>query len=308
MLFKKKIKLSVIVNFYNMRREAERTLLSLSRRYQRGIEDLCYEVIVIDNGSSEPLDEGYVQSFGEEFRYFYLEDAQASPAHALNVGASHAVGEYVAIMIDGAHILTPGVFAYFLLADKAFGEPVIVTKAWFLGPGQQGVTVQEGYNQAAEDQLLTDISWPNDGYRLFEIGEFVGTQNPHWFSGFKESNCLIVRNALYQQVGGANEAFDIPGGGFLNLDILKECTKVEGTHLVALLGEATFHQLHGGTTTNVGDQERTDRIQLYRKQYKEIRGEGYRLPTLPIQYIGHLGHHAQKRLPNYTAPKKRATD
>ena len=43
--------LSVVVVFHNMRREAERTLHSLSRAYQRGVDDLDYEVIVIDNGS-----------------------------------------------------------------------------------------------------------------------------------------------------------------------------------------------------------------------------------------------------------------
>ncbi|HEX4505576.1 MAG TPA: hypothetical protein VH722_07580, partial [Alphaproteobacteria bacterium] len=42
---------TVIVNFYNMTREAARTLTSLGRSYQQGIGDLRYEVICIDNGS-----------------------------------------------------------------------------------------------------------------------------------------------------------------------------------------------------------------------------------------------------------------
>ena len=45
------IDLSVVVVFYNMRREAARTLHSLSRAYQQGIDDLDYEVIVVENGS-----------------------------------------------------------------------------------------------------------------------------------------------------------------------------------------------------------------------------------------------------------------
>ena len=43
--------LSVVVVFYNMQREAARTLHSLSRAYQQGIDDLDYEVIVVENGS-----------------------------------------------------------------------------------------------------------------------------------------------------------------------------------------------------------------------------------------------------------------
>ena len=45
------VALSVVVVFYNMRREAIRTLQSLARSYQRDVEDLEYEVLVIDNGS-----------------------------------------------------------------------------------------------------------------------------------------------------------------------------------------------------------------------------------------------------------------
>ena len=45
------IDLTVVVVFYNMRREAARTLQSLSRAYQQGIDDVGYEVIVVENGS-----------------------------------------------------------------------------------------------------------------------------------------------------------------------------------------------------------------------------------------------------------------
>ena len=62
--------LSVVVVFYNMRREAARTLHSLSRAYQRDIDGLDYEVIVVENGSApdQKLGEEFVRSFGPEFR------------------------------------------------------------------------------------------------------------------------------------------------------------------------------------------------------------------------------------------------
>ena len=75
------IDLSVVVVFYNMRREAARTLHSLSRAYQQGIDDLDYEVIVVENGSvaDQRLGEEFVESFGPEFRYLDLGDE----AHAV---------------------------------------------------------------------------------------------------------------------------------------------------------------------------------------------------------------------------------
>jgi hypothetical protein len=98
-----------------MKREAERTLRSLSRSYQEDIEDLDYEVLVIENGSSpdQRLGAEYVRGFGPEFRYLDMgEDAPSSPVPALNRGIAESTGENLALMIDGAHVLTPGVLRF----------------------------------------------------------------------------------------------------------------------------------------------------------------------------------------------------
>ena len=43
--------LSVVVVFYNMKREAARTLAIAVAPYQQGIDDVDYEVVVVENGS-----------------------------------------------------------------------------------------------------------------------------------------------------------------------------------------------------------------------------------------------------------------
>ncbi len=103
--------LSVVVVVHDMLREARRTLHSLSRSYQVGIEELDYEVIVVENGSApeQRLGEEFVASFGPEFRYVDLgEESSPSPARAANRGIAASSGGAVAVMIDGAHVLTPG--------------------------------------------------------------------------------------------------------------------------------------------------------------------------------------------------------
>ena len=60
--------LSMIVVFHNMAREAPRTLFTLSAEYQRGVCPGDYEVIVVDAGSSAPLEQSFVKSFGENFK------------------------------------------------------------------------------------------------------------------------------------------------------------------------------------------------------------------------------------------------
>ena len=76
--------LSVIVNVHNMEREAARTLFTLSTGYQRRVALSEYEVIVIDNGSRQPLDPAMVRGFGSNFRLVTHSRGLASPAAAIN--------------------------------------------------------------------------------------------------------------------------------------------------------------------------------------------------------------------------------
>ena len=75
----------------------------------------------------------------------------------------------------------------------------------------------DGYDQDYEDRLFEEIDWPSDGYRLFEIGHFIGDRD--WFDGVWESNCMFVPRELLEQVGGFDESFSMAGGGYANLEL-----------------------------------------------------------------------------------------
>ncbi len=87
--------LTVIVVFHNMAREAPRTLFTFSPQYQRGVCPGDYEVIVVDAGSSAPLEETFVKSFGENFQLVRA-PAAPSPVVAVNRAATLARGEAIA--------------------------------------------------------------------------------------------------------------------------------------------------------------------------------------------------------------------
>jgi cephalosporin hydroxylase len=285
--------LGVVVVAYNMRREAARTLHSLSRSYQRKVDDLDYEVIVVENGSEprQRLGEEFVRSFGEEFRYIDLaDDAHPSPAGAVNQGIRASSASNLALMIDGAHVLTPGVLRFGMLALSTYPPAVVATKQWYLGPGQQPQTVAGGYDSKIEDQLFAQIDWPTDGYRLFEIGHFIGDRD--WFDGDLESNCIFVPRALLEQVGGMDESFSTPGGGFVNLDFFERMVGSPGITLVTLLGEGSFHQVHGGTTTNAAEPD--ELVRCLDDQYEELRGRRFRVPLHQAHYVGSLAPAARR--------------
>ena len=267
------IQVSFVVNFYNMRREAERTLTSLTRAYQRGVEDVAYEVLCIDNGSDVPLEQAWVEGFGPEFRLFRPSRISPSPCAAINEAVRSARGRSVAIMIDGAHLLTPGVLREAIDAFTEEPDSIFAVRQWWLAGDQRWLS-SVGYTREMEDVLFARIDWPRDGYELFRVGAPI-TESPNsWFDGMGESNCLILSSALYERIGGMDEGFDEPGAGFANLDLFRRAAAVVD-RIVSPIGEASFHQFHGGTTTNVSDEEKDQRVRAYENRYRELRGEAF---------------------------------
>ena len=118
-------------------------------------------------------------------------------------------------------------------------------------------SVQQGYNQEQEDRLLEQARWTEDGYRLFDISVFAGSSAGGWFKPIGESNAIFMRKALWDELGGFDERFQSPGGGYVNLDTLSRAVALPGVTVVTLLGEGTFHQVHGGVATNATDKCKT---------------------------------------------------
>jgi cephalosporin hydroxylase len=284
------VALSVIVNFYNMRREADRTLRSLARSYQSQVQDLPYEVLCIDNGSDPPLERAWVESFGSEFRLIRPENPQPSPCSAINAAAAQARGDYLAIMIDGAHMLTPGVLHEAMRAFQEQHADLVAVRYWFIG-GDQRWLACSGYTREMEDRLFARIHWPKRGYEMFRIGAPIGETSDPWFGDLLESNCLFMPADLYARIGGLDEAFSRPGGGFANMDLLRRAAAEPVRDIVCLVGEATFHQFHEGTTTNVSDDQMKARVRVYHHDYRQLRGQGFQtVPAARLRLRGCIRH------------------
>lgn len=286
-LWKKNELISVIVVAYNMERELPRTLYSLSTAYQKYASELQYEVIVVDNGSDLPFGEARVKQFGKYFRYHYIENAPSSPAYALNLGAKLARGNVLCFMIDGARIVSPGVLWGASCAFRAFNNPVVGTIGMHLGSDVQNLSVQSGYDSFVEDDLLTTSGWKEDGYRLFDISVFAESCKGGWFAPIAESNALFMLRRTFQVIGGVDERFDMPGGGYVNLDFFRRAVLSSCSEYVLLLGEATFHQVHGGVATNAGKLA-GDRGKLWREQYQDLSGKVYSRPDKRPIMLGRL--------------------
>jgi len=271
-------RVSLVVIVYEMARELPRTLLSLSPPYQDyDAED--YEIIVIDNGSRTPPHQQDFIHLKANIRLLSCSTQSPSPVAAINEGLRLARGSLIGVWIDGARMASPGLLRACTEAAALHPRPVIATLNYQLGPDLQRISTAHGYDQTTEDELLSSIAWPQDGYRLFEIATPEIRGGP--LGAMLESNAIFLPRALWDELGGYDEAFQEPGGGVANPDTFIRSVALPGTQLIRVLGEGTFHQIHGGLSTST--QERAiEMLKEGSRAYLRLRGK----PLVPVRASG----------------------
>ncbi len=101
---------------------------------------------------------------------------------------------------------------------------------------------------------------------------------------------------VFEQVGGFDDSFDMPGGGYANLELYERLHAHPEITPASVLGEGTFHQFHGGTTTNVSDEAvRRARIFAYGEHFRDTRGRGLLGLNKPVHYVGSMDTKAARR-------------
>jgi glycosyltransferase involved in cell wall biosynthesis len=294
------VDLSIIVILHNMRREAVRTLRSLSRELQHGLGGINYQIIAIDNGSSLPLEPADIEPFRDNVTHIFLQTDSVSPVGAVNLGAQIAKGEHVAVIVDGARMASPGLISASLLGTRLATNPFVFALSWHLGPKIQNISMLEGYDQAVEDAFLESIAWPDDGYRLFEISTIAPSSEGGFLAGVPpECSWFCMKRSTFLEMGGFEPGFASPGGGLVNHDFRNRVLDIPGIMPVGVLGEGVFHQFHGGVATNVPLVEHP--WERFDVEYKRLRGASF----APIQgpeplYVGRMCEQARRVLaPSY---------
>jgi len=274
-------KVSVVLVHYEMTREILRTIRSLSPGMQRGLDADDWELVVVDNGSEFAPDLSECEALGANLRWLIVDDGGASPARAMNVGIAAARGALVGSMVDGARLASPGLLSAALKGASISARPIITTLGHHLGPTTQQRSVQEGYDQNAEDALLAGVDWTADGYRLFEISALAESSRDGTERLPAESNAIFMPRALWAELGGFDEGFASPGGGLVNHDVLARACALPGADVFLIEGEATFHQVHGGISTN----KPRSRWDEFAAEYSRLRGRAYERPEVPFTVL-----------------------
>lgn len=285
-IFRRIPRLSIVVIVYKMPDQAEKTLYSLSPAYQQGVSESDYEVIVVENHSDRLLGEKRALQYASNVSYFHRHEALRSPVNAINFGAEQATGSHIAIMIDGARMVTPGVVRLALEAFRMAPNAAVSAPGYHIGHKLQQVAVNEGYDEKAEAKLLGSIEWPKDGYRLYDIAVLSGSCVGGFFRSNYESNFICMSVRKWQELGGMDPRYNDFGGGNANLDLYKRLLESPGTPFYLLFGEGSFHQFHGGVTTGTKKAERDVIYKALDDQDRAIRGEDRKPPDIRPILLG----------------------
>jgi len=189
-----------------------------------------------------------------------MDGSSQSPVNAINKGLELARAEFIGVMVDGARMLSPNLLNQACNASRLHKRAVVGTFGFHLGPDVQMRSVAQGYNCQEEDRLLESCGWESDGYRLFNIATFAGASSQGWFAVPNESNALFMNRKQWIELDGYDSNFVSP----------------------VLLGEATFHQVHGGVATNATVSKRD----IFLEEYANIRGHQRRKLDVDTQLFG----------------------
>ncbi len=281
--------LSIVVIAHNMRQQAMNTLYSLSARYQRDITPSRYEVIVVENDSADMLDAAEVLALGDNFIYQRRQETGTSPAAAINAGLALCRAPRLGLMIDGARMLSPRTLHLALeaLADK---DALVVVPAYYLTERGRDGGDPEAVLQH-EQQLLEQLDWRKNGYRLFQHACFSNGNRHGYLDPIMECTALFTQTQRLRTAGGADERFNLRGGGALNLHLYRKlATEIEG-EIYILPGEGNFHQFHGGTSTTPGEV-RDRLVRAFKTQLDEFWPGGFKAVSREPLLYGPVTQHA----------------
>ena len=274
-------RLAILIVVYNMRREAPRTVFSALPPYQKDVSADDYEVLILENGSTAPLPESYIAALPRNVRYLSVPDPRPSPVQALNWGVTQTTAENLLVCIDGARILSDRLVSAGLEQLDRHPDAFVYTPGYHLGPDVQTRSVPAGYDQDAEDVLLSDANWQNHPDRRFDISTRAESSAGAPFARIAESNAFLLSRRLFEEVGGYDPRFRMPGGSYCNLELFARYVTRPDALNIMLWGEGSFHQVHGGVATNNVLPERQ-----MQAEFERVMGHKFVLPDYETLFAG----------------------
>jgi GT2 family glycosyltransferase len=192
--------LSIIIVTYN----PGPILLDCLRSLPAGVGDLPYEVIVVDNASSDGL-VGQAQAAFPQHRYI-LNDDNCGFAGGNNQGLALASGDYVLLMNPDVVAQSDSLRALVAYLESqpsvGIGGPRTLDRH-----GHLSLTAHGPYTafNVLWQYLGLDRLFPHMVYGRYRRAS--GTATAPFPVAWVQAHCLMLKRAVYEQVGGLDEGF-----------------------------------------------------------------------------------------------------
>ncbi|QDQ28911.1 glycosyltransferase [Chitinimonas arctica] len=161
------------------------------------------EILIVDTGSQDEATLAYLLELdslnSNQLRVFHLPEA-LNLAHIRNLAADQAQGDYLLFLDNDVQAINAD-WLHEMMAEAQRPEVGVV--------GARLINGDETINEAGRILGLHGVAnTPYRGHRFDAPGYFGRLQTVQNYSAVAAS-CMLVKKALYQQLGGMNEAFDL---------------------------------------------------------------------------------------------------
>lgn len=216
-----------------------------------------YEIIVVENGSSSPEIFDYYEELKEEPRVkLVIFEGGFNYSAVNNLGASQAKGEYLLFLNNDTQVITVNWLEELLMYAQRedvgavggklyYGNKTIQHAGVVLGLGAHRTAGHSHYGQHRD----------NLGY----MGRLCYAQDVSAVTGA----CLLVKKALFQEVGGLDESFAI------SLNDVDFCLKLRQKGYLNVF--TPFAELYHFESLSRGLDDQGEKAQRYERESRQFR-------------------------------------
>lgn len=216
-----------------------------------------YEIIVVENGSSSPEIFDYYEELKEEPRVkLVIFEGDFNYSAVNNLGASQAEGEYLLFLNNDTQVITVNWLEELLMYAQRedvgavggklyYGNKTIQHAGVVLGLGAHRTAGHSHYGQHRD----------NLGY----MGRLCYAQDVSAVTGA----CLLVKKALFQEVGGLDESFAI------SLNDVDFCLKLRQKGYLNVF--TPFAELYHFESLSRGLDDQGEKAQRYERESRQFR-------------------------------------
>ena len=217
-----------------------------------------YEIIIVENNSTTEEIEKLYKEYQDKYSFIKVVRFEGAFNYSAvnNLGVKHAEGEYILLLNNDTEVITPGWMEELLMYAQREDVGAVGAKLLYADRTIQhaGVILKLGaYRTAGHGHYKQPDS------KLGYMGRLCYAQNVSAVTGA----CLLVKKAVFEQVGGLEESFQI------SLNDVDFCLKLR--ELGYLNVWTPFAELYHHESISRGLDDKGEKAERYNKESEAFR-------------------------------------